>query len=118
MGQDMAEHSGHRARLRKRLLDGGGAALLDHELLEYLLALALPRRDTKPLAKRLITRFGSYAAVVSAPPEELAGAGELTERSEEHTSELQSLMRTSYAVFCLQTTQPLLKSTVQYTKNK
>src|SRR3546814_20194860 len=78
MGQDMAEHSGHRARLRKRLLDGGGAALLDHELLEYLLALALPRRDTKPLAKRLITRFGSYAAVVSAPPEELAGAGELT----------------------------------------
>src|SRR3546814_20972092 len=79
MGQDMAEHSGHRARLRKRLLDGGGAALLDHELLEYLLALALPRRDTKPLATRLITRFGSYAAVVSPPPEELAGAGELTE---------------------------------------
>ena len=79
MGQDTAEHSGHRARLRKRLLDGGGAALLDHELLEYLLALALPRRDTKPLAKRLIARFGSYAAVVSASPEELAGAGELTE---------------------------------------
>src|SRR3546814_13481404 len=79
MGQDMAEHSGHRARLRKRLLDGGGAALLDHELLEYLLALALPRRDTKPLAKRLITRFGSYAAVVSAPPAELAGAGERSE---------------------------------------
>src|SRR3546814_14940453 len=74
MGQDMAEHSGHRARLRKRLLDGGGAALLDHELLEYLLALALPRRDTKPLAKRLITRFGSYAAVVSAPPEEIGRA--------------------------------------------
>src|SRR3546814_3183043 len=39
MGQDMAEHSGHRARLRKRLLDGGGAALLDHELLEYLLEI-------------------------------------------------------------------------------
>src|SRR3546814_10683087 len=30
------------------------------------------------------------------------GAGDATEqRSEEHTSELQSLMRTSYAVFCL-----------------
>src|SRR3546814_21174797 len=74
-----AEHSGHRGRLRNRLLDVVGAALLDQELLEYLLALALPRRDTKPLASRLITRFGSYAAVVSAPPEELAGAGELTE---------------------------------------
>ena len=48
--------SGHRARLRKRLFDGGAKALLDHELVEYLLALAIPRRDTKPLAKRLIAR--------------------------------------------------------------
>src|SRR3546814_1885814 len=29
------------------------------------------------------------------------GAGQLRQRSEEHTSELQSLMRISYAVFCL-----------------
>ena len=42
--------TGHRARLRSRLLDDGGEALLDHELVEYLLALAIPRRDTKPLA--------------------------------------------------------------------
>ena len=43
-----AEHSsGHRARLRQRLFEGGGKALLDHELVEYLLALAIPRRDTK-----------------------------------------------------------------------
>ncbi len=49
---------GHRARLRQRLLDGGGDALLDHELVEYLLTLAIPRRDTKPLAKRLISTFG------------------------------------------------------------
>ena len=61
------------------MIDRNAQKLLDHELLEYLLALALPRRDTKPLAKRLIVRFGSYAAVVSASPEELAGAGELTE---------------------------------------
>lgn len=38
---------GHRARLRQRLAEGGGDALLDHELIEYLLALAIPRRDTK-----------------------------------------------------------------------
>ena len=38
--------SGHRARLRQRLFDGGPSALLDHELVEYLLALSIPRRDT------------------------------------------------------------------------
>lgn len=59
-------HSGHRARLRQRLADGGPGALLDHEILEYLLALAIPRRDTKPLAKALIARFGSLGGVVTA----------------------------------------------------
>ncbi len=58
--------SGHRARLRERLFEGGPDALLDHELVEYLLALALPRRDTKPLAKQLIREFGSYGALLSA----------------------------------------------------
>lgn len=79
MGDESTDHSGHRARLRQRLFEGGGEALLDHELLEYLLALALPRRDTKPLAKRLIARFGGYAAVVSASPEELLAEGGLSE---------------------------------------
>ena len=60
--------SGHRARLRQRLFDGGPDALLDHELVEYLLALAIPRRDTKPLAKELIARFGSLSAVLDAEP--------------------------------------------------
>src|SRR3546814_19657062 len=50
---------GHRERLRRRLFDGGPDALLDHELIEYLLALAIPRRDTKPLAKQLLTEFRS-----------------------------------------------------------
>lgn len=71
MGDD-GEHSGHRARMRVRLLEGGGEAFLDHELIEYVLGLAIPRRDTKPLAKRLIAEFGSFAAVVSAQPTELA----------------------------------------------
>jgi len=75
MDQDEAGTAGHRARLRQRLFDGGGDALLDHEVLEYLLTLSLPRRDTKPLAKKLIAEFGSYAAVVSALPVELQNAG-------------------------------------------
>lgn len=57
---------GHRARLRQRMADGGPDALLDHELIEYLLALAIPRRDTKPLAKKLIGQFGSLGSVLTA----------------------------------------------------
>lgn len=71
--------TGHRARLRKRLIEGGHDALLDHELVEYLLALAIPRRDTKPLAKRLIGEFGGLGALLSAEPEALARIGGLSE---------------------------------------
>ena len=63
---------GHRARLRKRFLEGGSEALADYELLELILFLAHPRRDVKPLAKALIERFGSFAGVVGADPEALA----------------------------------------------
>jgi len=61
--------AGHRARLRQRLIDGGPDALLDHELVEYLLALALPRRDTKPLAKRLLRDLGGLGRLLSADAE-------------------------------------------------
>ncbi len=60
--------TGHRARLRGRLLENGGDALLDHELIEYLLILAIPRRDTKPLAKRLLHDFGGISGLLSADP--------------------------------------------------
>lgn len=66
---------GHRQRLRERLLSGGADAFHDHELLEYILALTIPRRDTKPLAKRLISTFGSYSAVLTAEPDSLRAAG-------------------------------------------
>lgn len=73
-----AAHAGHRQRLRTRFLAGGADALADYELLELLLFLAVPRGDVKPLAKRLIGRFGSFGAVVSAAPqrlEEVSGVG-------------------------------------------
>lgn len=64
---DSADNSaGHRARLRQRLFEGGGEALLDHELVEYLLALAIPRRDTKAQAKALIARFGGIGPLLGA----------------------------------------------------
>ncbi|MEW4466619.1 DNA repair protein RadC [Parasphingorhabdus sp. JC815] len=62
---------GHRARLRSRLLHSGGDALLDHELIEYLLALAIPRRDTKPLAKELLDNFGGLSALLTADGESI-----------------------------------------------
>ena len=62
---------GHRQRLRERFLNGGVAALADYELLELLLCQALPRADVKPLAKNLINRFGSFAAVMAAEPAQL-----------------------------------------------
>lgn len=61
-----SDTSGHRARLRRRLLTGGNEALADHEIVEYLLAVARPRIDTKPLARSLIARFGSLAGVLNA----------------------------------------------------
>lgn len=61
------DHAGHRQRLRRRFRKGGADALPDYELLELVLFRALPRRDTKALAKRLISQFGSFAEVVNAP---------------------------------------------------
>ena len=58
---------GHRARMRARLLSAGPDSVADHEMLEMVLFLALPRRDTKPIARALLTRFGSFAAAISAP---------------------------------------------------
>ncbi len=71
--------TGHRARLRQRLFDGGPDALLDHELVEYLLALALPRRDTKQLAKKLINDFGGFGALLTADAQAIARVGDVSE---------------------------------------
>lgn len=79
MGDLSTDGTGHRARLRQRLFEGGPDALLDHELVEYLLALALPRRDTKPLAKKLIQEFGGFGALLSADAEAIARIGEVSE---------------------------------------
>ena len=55
---EVPHHAGHRDRLRRRLLDAGPDSLADYELLEILLFGGIPRRDVKPLAKRLLAEFG------------------------------------------------------------
>ncbi len=77
--QNTDQNNGHRQRLRDRFRSGGANAVPDYELLEMVLFRVFPRGDTKPIAKLLIDKFGSFAEVVSAPRErlmEVAGVGE------------------------------------------
>ena len=69
--EEKPHYLGHRQRLRDRLLQNGAGALQDYELLELLLCLAIPRIDVKPIAKDLIRRFGSFAGVMAAEPDQL-----------------------------------------------
>ena len=76
---DKPHFLGHRERLRRRFDEAGADALPDYEMLELLLCLALPRRDVKPLAKRLIERFGSVGGVLGAEKgalKEVEGVGD------------------------------------------
>src|SRR3990170_5582400 len=75
MADQPTDAAGHRARRRKRLFEGGPNALLDHELVEYLLTLTIPRLDTKGQAKKLIAQFGSVGALLSASAETLKREG-------------------------------------------
>lgn len=71
----------HKERLRKRYIQGGLSGFLDYEVLELILSYSLIRKDTKPLAKKLIRQFGSLTGVVNAPLElllEIDGIGERT----------------------------------------
>jgi DNA repair protein RadC len=75
-----ADHEGHRERLKDRFVNGGPEALPDYELLELVLFSAIPRRDTKPLAKQLLKTFNdSFVEVINAPParlKEVKGVGD------------------------------------------
>ena len=67
--------TGHRARLRERLLEGGPEGFHDYELIEYLLTLTIPRVDTKPLAKKLLTEFGGIGPLLSSNADTLRREG-------------------------------------------
>jgi len=73
--------AGRRDRVRERFNKVGGEAFSDVELLEAVLHLAVPRRDTKDLAKLLLKRFGSFSGVLSAPRERLVEFEHLGELS-------------------------------------
>jgi DNA repair protein RadC len=64
---DAPHFHGHRERLKARFREKGADSVADYELLELLLFQVVPRRDTKPLAKELLTKFGSFSEVIAAP---------------------------------------------------
>jgi len=66
------DHADHRERLRARFREAGAASVADYEMLELVLFRAIPRRDVKPLAKRLLAEFGDFNGAISAPPARLA----------------------------------------------
>ncbi|MFW5883286.1 MAG: JAB domain-containing protein [Verrucomicrobiota bacterium] len=78
--QPLPSHAGHRARLRERFQRAGFAGFSEHEIVELLLTLCIPRRDVKQPARELLKRFGSIRALLDAPPEalrETPGLGEV-----------------------------------------
>ena len=78
--EDKDIHKGHRARMRSKLESYGPRIFDTYELLEMLLYYVIPYRDTNPIAKRLLSQFGSLDAVLSAPAEELAKVDGIGER--------------------------------------
>lgn len=81
MAADKPHYHGHRQRLRERFVKSGLAGFADHEVVELLLTLAIPRSDVKEPAKALIARFGNLRGILDASLEDLRavpGIGSVT----------------------------------------
>lgn len=74
-------HKGHRGRMRSKLKKHGRDIFDTYELLEMLLYHSVPYKDTNPIAKRLLKKFGDLDGVLRASAEELVGVSEIGERS-------------------------------------
>lgn len=69
----MSDNSGHRERLKLRVAEHGPQSLADYELLELLLVYAIPRKDTKPIAKSLLAKYGTISNIFATPISKLEG---------------------------------------------
>lgn len=70
----MAEntHSQHRNRMRELFRKSGFSQMNQEQILEFILFYAIPRKDTKPVAIRLLEKFGSFSAVIDASEDDLS----------------------------------------------
>jgi len=80
---DVGIHAGHRSRMRSKMLQYGASIFDTYELLEMLLYYVIPYKDTNPVAKRLLMRFGSLDGVLCASPEELSEVAGIGPRAAE-----------------------------------
>jgi len=103
------DHAGHRQRVRERFLKVGGDALEDYELLELALQLAIPRRDTKALAKTLLREFGSFSGVFNASQARLTAIKGLGPTTIAHIKVIQAVAA-RFGRDRIDSTQPILSS--------
>jgi len=94
-------HAGHRRRLKERFMRDGLDGFEEHQVLELLLFYAIPQRDTNQIAHDLINRFGSFANVLEAPPEELMEVDYVGENAVTLIKMVTELSR-RYAMSCAQ----------------
>ena len=64
--KDPPHYAGHRKRLKEKYKINGIDGWLDHEVLEFALAFAIPRKDTKPIAKELLSNFKTFNGILDA----------------------------------------------------
>ena len=94
-GSETPHYVGHRDRLRERFRQSEGRGFQDYELLELALFRSIPRRDVKPLAKDLITRFGSLGGVISADIAQLTEISGVSEKTALELKLFQTIAETS-----------------------
>lgn len=85
------DHAGYRHRVCERFLKVAGDTLEEYELLELALQLAIPRRDTKALAKSLLREFGFFSGVFNASQTRLSGIKELGPTTIAHLKVIQAV---------------------------
>ncbi len=101
-------YAGHRQRLRERFINSGADSLQDYELLELVLFSAIPRRDVKPLAKELISKFGSLQEVMNAPLQEIKKVNGISDNT---AVALKAVTATAHRIMKLELMQkPVLNS--------
>ena len=86
-------HSGHRARMRQGVINNGWDNLTDHQVLEMLLGMAIPRKDTNEIAHELINRFGSLAHVLDAEISDLVKVDGVGERTAVFIASIRQIMQ-------------------------
>ena len=80
---DIQPHSflGHRQRIKEKYLNSGMSGWLDYEVLELTLSYSIARKDTKPLAKKLLSKFKTINGILDAEIQDLKNTPGISEHT-------------------------------------